>query len=144
MALTFQVTLDARDPHELADWWASALGWTVELQDEKFIQEMIDAGHATEADTTRHQGRLVWKDGAAIAHPDGPSAAPRMYFQAVPEVKATKNRMHLDLRTGDEDAAAIVARLVESGATFLYDGRQGPHGWSTLSDPEGNEFCVSG
>jgi hypothetical protein len=34
-------------------------------------------------------------------------------------------------------------RLIERGATHLHDGQQGPHGWLTLADPEGNEFCVS-
>jgi hypothetical protein len=31
---------------------------------------------------------------------------------------------------------------VAIGATRLWDGRQGPHRWITLADPEGNEFCV--
>ncbi|HEX4981366.1 MAG TPA: VOC family protein [Ilumatobacteraceae bacterium] len=31
----------------------------------------------------------------------------------------------------------------ELGATRLYDGRQGPHTWVTMADPEGNEFCVA-
>jgi hypothetical protein len=29
------------------------------------------------------------------------------------------------------------------GATFLHTGRQGPHTWVTMADPEGNEFCVT-
>lgn len=35
---TFQVTIDAAQPHVLADWWAQALGWTVEPQDADFIR----------------------------------------------------------------------------------------------------------
>jgi hypothetical protein len=53
-----------------------------------------------------------------------------------------KNRVHLDLRTGD-DRDVVVQRLLANGATFLHDGRQGPHTWVTLADPEGNELCVS-
>jgi hypothetical protein len=142
---TFQVAVDCRDPHVLADWWAETLGWDVEPQDEQFIRRMIGEGHATEADTTTHGGRLVWKDGAAISHPDGLGAAPRVLFQRVPEPKTVKNRVHLDLRVGREEAASdVVGRLTEAGATFLHEGRQGPHSWVTLTDPEGNEFCVSG
>lgn len=143
MPYQFQVTFDAHRPHELADWWAETLGWDVQIQDELFIRKMISEGHATESDTTTHQGRLVWRDGAAIAHPDGADRAPRVYFQEVPEAKAAKNRVHLDVRVKDDDVAATVARLVERGATFLHDGQQGPHRWVTLADPEGNEFCVS-
>lgn len=144
MAYTFQVTVDTQDPHALADWWASALGWLVEVQDEQFIRRMITEGYATEADTTTHGGKLVWKDAAAIAHPDGLSAAPRVYFQQVPEDKSVKNRLHLDLRTGDDEVSEVVSRLTAAGATFVHEGRQGPHTWVTLADPEGNEFCVSG
>ena len=143
MAYTFQVAVDCREPHVLADWWADALGWSVEPQDEQFIRRMIAEGHATEAETTTHRGELVWKDGAAIRHPDGLEAAPRMLFQRVPEAKTVKNRVHLDLRVGDEAVADVVSRLTAAGAAFLHDGHQGPHSWVTLRDPEGNEFCVS-
>jgi Glyoxalase-like domain len=33
--------------------------------------------------------------------------------------------------------------LLARGATFLHNGRPGPHEWVTLADPGGNEFCVS-
>jgi hypothetical protein len=142
VAYEFQVTVDCAEPHVLADWWADALGWEVEAQDEAFIKSMIEQGHATEAETTRHNGKLVWATGAAIRHPDGLERAPRLLFQQVPEPKTVKNRVHLDLRTGD-DRDAVVQRLLANGATFLHDGRQGPHTWVTLADPEGNELCVS-
>jgi hypothetical protein len=138
-AYEFQVTQDCADPHTLADWWAETLGWEVEASDEAFIRRMISEGHATDADTRIHKGVLVWKDGVAIRHPD----RPRVLFQLVPEKKAAKNRMHLDLRIGDDDVDAVVEKLVARGATFLHNGRQGPHTWVTLADPEGNEFCVS-
>jgi hypothetical protein len=40
------------------------------------------------------------------------------------------------------EGQAEVERLLGLGATRLWDGRQGPHRWITLADPEGNEFCV--
>lgn len=143
MAYTFQVTIDTGDPHTLADWWADALQWKVEPSDEDFIRQMVAQGHATEADTTTHRGVLVWQDGAAIRHPDGLDAAPRVYFQRVPEAKTVKNRVHLDLRVGEDGVDAVVESLVAKGATVSYHGRQGPHTWVTITDPEGNEFCVS-
>jgi hypothetical protein len=141
MATDFQVVVDCAAPHELADWWAEALGWQVEAQDEAFIRRMIDAGYATEEQTTTHRGALVWKEGAAINSPD--PNRPRVLFQQVPEGKTVKNRMHLDLRVGAERREEEVARLVAAGAKELHRGSQGPHEWATLADPEGNEFCVS-
>jgi hypothetical protein len=141
MARTFQVVVDCSAPHALADWWAEALGWEVEPQDEDFIRTMVAAGHASTEDTTTHRGRLVWKVGAAIRSPDpGP---PRVLFQAVPEPKSVKNRLHLDLRVGAEAREAEVVRLTGLGATELWRAAQGPLEWVTMADPEGNEFCLT-
>jgi len=141
MAFDFQVAIDCAAPHELADWWAEALGWQVEAQDESFIRRMVEEGHATEEQTTRHKGALVWREGAAINSPD--PGRPRLLFQLVPEPKTVKNRVHLDVRVGAERQEAEVARLTGLGATELWRASQGPHGWVTMADPEGNEFCVA-
>ncbi|HXT89984.1 MAG TPA: VOC family protein, partial [Trebonia sp.] len=139
----FQVTVDSGDPHGLADWWAETLGWQVEPQDEAFIRRMISAGHAADSDTKLHNGALVWREGAAIRHPEGTERAPRVLFQLVPEAKTVKNRVHLDVRIGADDVERAVAGLTARGAKFLHTGQQGPYSWVTLADPEGNEFCVS-
>jgi hypothetical protein len=141
MAFDFQVTIDSSDPHELADWWAEVLGWQVEEQDEAFIRRMVESGAASEADTTVHRGALVWKVGAGLRSPD--PGRPRVLFQAVPEAKTVKNRVHLDVRVGAERREAEVARLLALGASELWRGAQGPFEWVTLADPEGNEFCVT-
>jgi hypothetical protein len=141
MAFDFQVAIDCAAPHELADWWAEALGWRVEQQDEAFIRRMVDAGHASAEETTEYRGALVWKSGAAITSPD--PGRPRVLFQHVAERKTVKNRLHLDVRVGADRREAEVARLVQRGATELWRASQGPHEWATLADPEGNEFCVS-
>jgi len=145
MAFEFQVAVDCAQPHALADWWAETLGWEVEKSDPDFIRRMIDEGYATEEETTTHNGQLVWKTGAAIRHPDGPEAGhrKRIIFQQVPEPKSGKNRWHLDVWVGADNVDAQADGLVARGATFLHEGRQGPHRWITLADPEGNEFCVS-
>src|SRR3978361_672518 len=115
MAYEFQVTIDSTAPHPLADWWAEALGWEREPTDEAFIRRMVEAGHAAESDTMRHDGQLVWAVGAAIRHPTG--AAPRVRFQLVPEPKTGKNRVHLDVRVGEAEIDAEAERLTARGAT---------------------------
>jgi catechol 2,3-dioxygenase-like lactoylglutathione lyase family enzyme len=140
----FQVAFDCADAHKLADWWAETLGWVVEEQDPDFIRRMIAEGYATEADTTMHNGRLVWRDGAAIRHPDWPASGQRkrVIFQVVPEPKSVKNRVHLDVWVGEEHVSEQADRLIARGATFVHKGSQGPHESVTLTDPEGNEFCL--
>jgi Glyoxalase-like domain len=138
MAYELQITVDCGQPHALADWWAETLGWSVAAQDPEFIRKMISEGYATEADIATHDGALVFASGAAISHSDGR----RIYFQRVPEPKSAKNRWHVDVRVGPENVASEKQRLIARGATYLYDGQQGPHTWVTMADPEGNEFCL--
>lgn len=136
-----QMAVDCEDPHEQAHWWAEALGWEVEPQDEAFIQSMLDQGRAEDSDVRTFRGGLVWKIGAAINHPDGHH--PRVLFQAVPEPKIIKNRVHWDLRSASGSAdEADVERIVALGAKRIGEGRLGPATWVVLEDPEGNEFCI--
>ncbi len=58
--------------------------------------------------------------------------------QRVPEPKAAKNRVHLDIET--DDIAAEVRRLEALGARRVTRHE----GWWVLHDPCGNEFCVFG
>jgi hypothetical protein len=141
MGYEFQVTVDAADPHTQAKWWAQTLGWRVEPSDEDFIRRMVAAGHATEEETQVFEDTLVWKLGAAISDPEH-QERPRVLFQLVPEAKSVKNRLHLDVRVG-EDKQAVADALVARGATILHRGQVGPQWWITMADPEGNEFCVS-
>ena len=146
MTLKIQIVVDCKNPHELADWWAETLDWAVEPQDEAFIHSMIEQGFATEAETTTHRGKLVWREGAAIRPPeelDAKAPAHRVLFQIVPEEKSVKNRVHWDVRLAGGDKDAVRAALVARGATFLWTASQGPHSWHTMADPEGNEFCIS-
>ena len=146
MTLNIQIAVDCRDPHALADWWAETLEWAVEPQDESFIHSMIAQGFATEAETTMHHGKLVWGAGAAIRPPEELDAQPparRILFQAVPEEKTIKNRIHWDVNLAGADKDQARAALEARGATLLWTARQGPHSWHTMADPEGNEFCIS-
>ena len=58
----------------------------------------------------------------------------------MPEEKAGKNRLHLDLRP--EDQAAEVARLQGLGAVLADVGQGAAVSWVVMADPDGNEFDV--
>ncbi len=105
--------LDAGDHQRLADWWCRVMGyrrWS-EIEPE-------------EADRPREQP-------VPIVDPAG--AGPTIWIAPVPEAKAVKNRMHIDV-TGDTEA------LLAAGATLLRR-KGGDISWDVLADPEGNEFC---
>jgi predicted enzyme related to lactoylglutathione lyase len=61
-------------------------------------------------------------------------------FIQVPEGKSVKNRVHLDFDS--DDVAAEVARVIALGATHIHDKAEYGLTWTTLADPEGNEFCI--
>ncbi|MGP3983815.1 VOC family protein [Streptomyces sp. KR80] len=106
------VVIDAADAAGLAGFWAGVTGW-----------EKADWSSPEEA-VVRNPG-----DGVSI------------YFMQVPEEKAGKNRVHLDIGpTADSSASAEIERLVGLGARVL--GKFESH--TVLADPEGNEFCVTG
>jgi catechol-2,3-dioxygenase len=69
---------------------------------------------------------------------DWVSLGPHFALQLVPERKAVKNRIHLDLVA--DDFAAAVARANELGATAVEGVRENL--WQVWRDPEGNEFCI--
>lgn len=75
-------------------------------------------------------------DGDASLETEG---FPRLDFLRVPEPKASKNRLHLDLLAEDFDAAVEAA--VALGATKADDVFDKP-AWQVLRDPQGNEFCI--
>ena len=63
-------------------------------------------------------------------------------LQRVPEPKTIKNRVHLDLEVPDLDAG--IAQLETLGATVIQPRPAEGWQWVVMTDPEGNEFCVSG
>jgi hypothetical protein len=147
MAVAYKVVFDAVDPHRQAFFWADVLGYVVE-DNSTFIRSLLDAGAITDGEVTEFDGRLFFSSGAAARDPYSPvdergvGLGGRVLFLAVPEHKTTKNRVHLDVHVGAENAAAEVARLVGLGATVLYRVDEPGSRHVTLADPEGNEFCV--
>jgi len=64
-------------------------------------------------------------------------------FQRVPETKAGKNRLHLDLVVDDLDKATaeveeLGGRWLEPGNTRELEGFR----WRCMADPEANEFDI--
>lgn len=147
-AIRTQVVFDAADPHKVAAFWAEALHYEQEEID-LFVRGLVDAGLVPVEYTVEIGGKLRWRSLASLRHPDDPidergaGAGRRILFQAVPEGKVVKNRLHLDLLVGPEAHDAEVQRLVGLGATVqgVHDGEEGR--WTLLTDPEGNEFDVS-
>jgi hypothetical protein len=131
---TVPVTFDCADPSALSAFWGEVLGYPPEAPPAPFTtwEEALDAWGIPED----HRN-----DYGAVSDPD--KVGPRLFLQKVPEGKTVKNRVHLDVRVGADNVEAEVGRLTGRGATFLHRGRQGPHTWVTLTDPEGNEFCVN-
>lgn len=144
MSRTIQVVLDCRDAVRSALWWAETLGWQYEWLDRELFAQIKAGGGCSDDDVIEVDGKLTWKDGAAINSGQVPrETAPRIYFQTVPEPKVGKNRMHIDVRCGGDDPEAVVAGLIARGATRIGEGRQGPHAWIVMADPDGNEFCIT-
>ena len=144
MTREFQVTFDCADPAALAAFWAEVLGYQVEPPPQGFDSWPA----ALEAFGVPEE---LWNSRSALRPLEG--EGPRVFFQQVPEGKSAKNRVHLDVRvaageTGDarmELFEAEAARLEELGASRAYRVDPAPpmeHGFISMLDPEGNEFCL--
>jgi predicted enzyme related to lactoylglutathione lyase len=107
------LVLDCHDPAGLAPFWAQAL---------RYVE-------------------LGGVENYVLLVPDG-RPGPNLLLQQVPEAKATKNRMHLDIHIADIEGEA--ARLEQIGARRVENEHRSEHGsnWVLMADPEGNEFCV--
>jgi hypothetical protein len=106
------IVIDCLDPEPLATFWSALLG--------------VDVHHASD--------EWISLRASGTGHP-------RVAFQRVPETKATKNRVHLDVWVEDIPSATVAAESL--GAT-----RSGPlvedsgEPFQILLDPAGNEFCL--
>ncbi|MFF4014975.1 VOC family protein [Streptomyces sp. NPDC001843] len=143
-----QLTIDCADPERLAAFWAAALRYQVEPPPAPFATwraYWLDQGVSEE-----ELGSGDCSD--SVVDPNG--VGPRIWFQQVPEPKAVKNRLHLDLGVGGgrgvpfatrkERVLAEVERLETAGASQLrVQDSEDSNSFSVLmQDPEGNEFCV--
>lgn len=108
------VVVDCASLARSAAFWSGVLGYRAEPGSPGRYQQLLPA------------------DGIGV----------EILLQLVPETKATKNRVHLDLRV--PDLSAEVARVIALGARRITAEPIEEHGWTwhVLADPDGNEFCV--
>jgi hypothetical protein len=143
----FQLTIDCHDPVRLVRFWGPALGYL--------------PVPPAEPETTwwAHYRRRLGDDAEfedRLFDPEG--VRPPLWFQEVPEDKAGKNRLHLDLyASGRDDTLTMEARvalvdakvdeLVALGAAvqrrWRGDEPDDAYYFVVMQDPEGNEFCVA-
>ena len=98
----WQLTIDANDPARLARFWAQALGY--------------QPVPPTEPQTTWHthyRGRLGEQAAFDDRLFDPAGLRPPIWFQQVPETKAGKNRLHLDLYPTGRDNMLPLQRRIE-------------------------------
>ena len=109
------ITFDCADARRLATFWSTLTGWNVFYDD----------------------------DPEVVLAPSFPHDGTGMLFIPVPEGKTAKNRLHLDLSPEQGTRDEMVERAVAAGAAVIGDHRtEDGSGWVTLTDPEGNEFCI--
>ena len=65
----------------------------------------------------------------------------RLLLQRVPEAKISKNRIHLDIDVIDGEEAA--KRVMALGGAKLEDRDDGQGPFIVMTDPDGNEFCLT-
>jgi hypothetical protein len=153
--VAWQLTIDANDPDRLVRFWGPALDYVPQPAPDGFAtwrEWYVSVGVPDEEFEDDADGcdRLM----------DPGGTGPNIWFQVVPEHKAGKNRLHLDiypsggrsvpLELRRERVDAKVAELVEAGASvhkrFPEDFdhvHDSDHYFRVLQDPEGNEFCVA-
>lgn len=107
------IVIDAVQPRVVADFWCAVLGW-----------------------------QIVEEDSDVISLAADDRGFPGIDIVLVPEHKAVKNRLHLDLRADGVSTAEELERLLGLGARRTNVGQGDDVSWVVLSDPEGNEFCL--
>ncbi|MGU3502440.1 VOC family protein [Mycobacterium sp. C31M] len=109
------ITIDCADPARLAAFWSA----------------MLDT-----AETYEHGDDSGWATVGSRGEDQ-----PRLTFQRVPEPKAGKTRIHLDIQVDDIDAGRRqVDSLGGRWSGIRHDYDEGVV--MVMHDPEGNEFCI--
>lgn len=110
-----EISVDCANPMLVARFWCEVLDYQV--RDE-------EAGLVTIGSEAAGKNSLV------------------LTFAQVPEAKASKNRLHIDLRPQGASQQEEVDRLFSLGASYADVGQREDETWIVMADPEGNEFCV--
>ena len=116
-----ELIVDCRSPRLLAEFWCAVLGYRVLEEGPDLVEIGIDP---------------LTPEAVRPA-----PIVPTIVFVVVPEDKAVKNRLHIDVNPVDATQEEEVERLLALGARRV-DLGQGDVHWVVMADPEGNEFCV--
>ncbi|MFD5656780.1 VOC family protein [Streptomyces hirsutus] len=117
-----ELAVDCRDPERLAAFWCEVLNF-----------EVID----------RSEGKVeIGSWVPTVEEARARQMPPTLLFIRVPEGKAAKNRLHLDVSPIDGSTEDEVTRLIGLGAARTDVGQGPDRNWVVMADPEGNEFCV--
>jgi hypothetical protein len=117
MACRFsELVIDCHDHVKLGTFWSQVLGYDMSEQSDGPVNYYVE-----------------------LQGPDG--SGPTILVLRTPDVKVTKNRLHIDVNATDRSQDEEVERILALGATRADIG-QGEQSWVVLADPEGNEFCV--
>lgn len=116
------MSVDCHDPERLAAFWCEVFDFKVIDRSEDSVEigswvPTVEEVRARQMPTT-------------------------LVFVQVPEDKAVKNRLHLDVSPIDASTEDEVTRLLGLGATRTEVGQGPDRSWVVMADPEGNEFCV--
>jgi glyoxalase superfamily protein len=148
----YTLVIDCHDPELLARFWAEAL---------HYVLAPPPAGFASWDDFLRSMGVPEDELGHGPDRIEDPNGeGPRIWFQVVPDEKAVKNRLHLDLHASREGGPigvggtpetmrarveAEAERLVALGATRVRAlTEEGSDLYAVgMTDPEGNEFDIN-
>jgi hypothetical protein len=139
--------MDVHDPAVQVRFWSAALDYQPEPPPKGFANWVDYWTKIGPPESERSE------PGDSISDPSG--HGPRIWFHAVPEPKAGKNRLHFDIgvsggfgvpmETRKLRVEAEAARLVRLGATRL-EALEEPgveHYAVAMLDPEGNEFDIN-
>lgn len=106
------VVIDCNDFERMLEFWSAALGYV-----------------------PRHEPEDDW-----VTLKDPTDRNVNVSLQKVPEPRAGKNRLHLDLYSTDQ--LGEVERLIGLGAKRFPRKAEPDEDFIVLEDPEGNLFCV--
>lgn len=91
------------------------------------------------AEVTGYESLTLTEEFAALAAPDKRGVRGLLFWK-VPEPKAAKSRVHVDLAS--REPAGEIERLLALGATLVERREGNGTAWTVMLDPEGNEFCI--
>ncbi|EDY44777.1 VOC family protein [Streptomyces sp. SPB074] len=115
-----ELSIDCHDPERLAEFWCAVLDF-----------EVIDRG----------EGMVEigsWTPTAEAVR--ARQMPPTLVFLRVPEGKAVKDRLHLDVSPVDAGTEKEVARLTALGATRADVGQGPDRGWVVMADPDTSDY----